>query len=759
MGCATSSPAQRRYDPEPVVLAKDLLPNESEAIFAENPQDVDDNMKKEIPKAPSTKNIPTAPLTAVEPAGEKNIPIATAPPKQVAFDVPPAAAVANQPRPEVPQETEPPMKRVAVNENNPSSIINKLESVDPNQMINRKIEDYYEVDRTKRIGKGHYASVFMGKSRTTGERVAVKMIEKRLSKTERLALEVNVMRKAGAHPQVVQLLDVFETETQLQLVLELVEGGELFEYLVEHGPYSEATAALHIRDVTRAIAFLHSQNIIHRDLKPENILLTSKDETARIKVADFGLAKLMFADVTRTVCGTWAYCAYEVKKPNGAYDNKCDVWSIGVIAYILLSAYHPFDPQGDATDDEIWHRISQADYNFNDPAWNNVSEQAKDFVSKLLVLDPKKRMSAEEALQHPWLKNVPDSAADAETQPALSPAINDKLASFQTRSRTALNPLQKAAAAMRNRVGSWKSSSTINSSASPTHASSGNNSNGSPSPSWGRRNLVIAAAAAAAAARSARRSGGGVGSGGEESPTKGRGWSMGSGRFKDVAKENAAAESGASNLASQSSSQSPVSSSADPQKQGSEEKSETPPSTSNNFEPSISSPLKMNNFVWQNTGDTLDVPSTPSMALAENTEVKEQSSEKEASGGAATGATKTQRSKNPFDSSREETAEMQPSSPAAVGSGRVASLRVVVTGEEGEEATLGSSDLDTVSDDDEEEQEDDSAFVDGQQDADEAAEQQDDTFVSNRSDNVEGVESFKTAREQSAAGHPIVEDV
>lgn len=395
----------------------------------------------------------------------------------------------------------------------------RLDSIgsDSSQHGIRRLDDYYEVDRTKRIGKGHYASVFIGTSKLTGQRVAVKMIEKRLSKAERLALEVNVMRKAGAHPHIVQLIDVFESDTQLQLVLELVEGGELFEYLVEHGPYSEGTAALHIRDVTKAIAFLHSQSIIHRDLKPENLLLTSKDDSARVKVADFGLAKLMVADVTRTVCGTWAYCAYEVKKPNGSYDNKCDVWSIGVIAFILLSAYHPFDPQGDSSDDDIWERISRCDYNFDDPAWNGVSDSAKDFVSKLLVHDPAKRMSAEEALQHPWLKAVPEEKSPGvEPEVALSPAINDKLAAYQKRSR--MNPLQKAALAMRQRI-SWISSTS--------------NGSGTSSPSSAKRRMVITAAAAAAAARNSARRAGGASDAGSESPSsnKSRSWSMGSGLF------------------------------------------------------------------------------------------------------------------------------------------------------------------------------------------------------------------------------------
>jgi calcium/calmodulin-dependent protein kinase-4 len=724
MGCtaSTPSPAQRRYDPEPVV--KEQFPPESQTLFSEIPHDVEKPLSTPTSSATSLATSQAdMTLQARQASSTKLMEIPTMPEqpqprKQVEFQM---NVPGEKPaRPPMREEEQPPMKRIPNPENDRSLIIPKLNAAGagdaPELNPSRKLEDFYDVDRQKRIGKGHYASVFIGINRETGQRVAVKMIEKRLSKTERLALEVNVMRKAGAHPHIVQLLDVFETDTQLQLVLELVEGGELFEHLVEHGPYSEATAALHIRDVTRAIAFLHSQNIVHRDLKPENILLTSKDDTARVKVADFGLAKLMFADVTRTVCGTWAYCAYEVKKPGGAYDNKCDVWSIGVIAFILLSAYHPFDPQGDATDDEIWERISRCDYNFNDPAWDNVSASAKDFVSRLLVLDPKKRMSAEEALQHPWLNAISENVQDTEALPALSPRINDKLASYQK--RAAMNPLQRAAMAMRQRVSSWKTSSQGGPQSSGSSGSAGNTS-----PSWARRNLVIAAVAAAAAARAAARKGGAIPTPTNSFSEKGRTWSMGS-SGRNV---HAGSQGGGSMAESFSESVvSPSNASA-----GAGALAATPP-----FAPS---PLRTASLAPQPTNETLLVPPTPTMADTQ---------------GKATQGGLQEQSTQEVPGGIERAHVEAPNSPVQA----ISALRVAETGDD---ATVRTSDLDTISSEDEDDQDADAGHEDtlDDEDADEGADEHSPSFASAASAREPGFESFKTAKGEDNGDIRSVEDV
>ena len=146
-----------------------------------------------------------------------------------------------------------------------------------------KINDLYDVEFKKKLGKGHYAVVFLGTDRRSERKVAVKRVNKAKSRKDRLELEVNILRQVGGHPHIVRLFDVFDTPKDLYLVMELVTGGELFDHLVSKGPYSEKEAAGHMRAVAQAVQYLHSKNIVHRDLKPENLLLTSKEKMLRSK--------------------------------------------------------------------------------------------------------------------------------------------------------------------------------------------------------------------------------------------------------------------------------------------------------------------------------------------------------------------------------------------------------------------------------------------------------------------------------------------
>lgn len=145
---------------------------------------------------------------------------------------------------------------------------------------------------------------------------------------------------------------------------------------------------------------------MHRDLKPENILLTSKDpRVAQVKVADFGLAKICSSDVMSTICGTWAYCAPEVRTNPDGYTNKVDIWSLGVITFVLLVAYHPFDPYGQGDDAMLWKNICNGNFNFDHPSWKGISTIAQDFICKMITIDPELRLDAESVLAHPWLAN------------------------------------------------------------------------------------------------------------------------------------------------------------------------------------------------------------------------------------------------------------------------------------------------------------------------------------------------------------------
>jgi len=181
------------------------------------------------------------------------------------------------------------------------------------------------------------------------------------------------------------------------LILELVAGGELFDEIIARDkPYFEKDAAEMVRQILRAISYMNSMGIAHRDLKPENLLL---DNDHNIKISDFGLSKDFSSEAMTTSCGTPTYVAPEVLL-GAAYDVQCDVWSTGVITYILLSSHIPFDGDGES---EVFERILAACYSFPSPLWDPVSELAKDFIRKIFVVDPKFRMTADECLDHQWI--------------------------------------------------------------------------------------------------------------------------------------------------------------------------------------------------------------------------------------------------------------------------------------------------------------------------------------------------------------------
>ncbi|KAF0712614.1 Aste57867_4750 [Aphanomyces stellatus] len=302
----------------------------------------------------------------------------------------------------------------------------------------RRLEDFYMVE-SKPLGRGHYATVWKARSRATLEAVAVKKIKRALTDEARLQAEVAALRRIRTHPNIVTLLDVFETHSDVQLVMELCTGGELFERLASRGPYSEMDCVRHVKHLAQAVAYMHAHNIVHRDLKPENILLSTADDAAAcIKIADFGLAKLNTTTM-KTKCGTWGYsgtqAAPEMISGSGVsfgYDAKVDSWSIGTILYILLCGFHPFDPLGNRSDNDMIAAIKKCHFDFTDDAWIGISAQAKDLIRHLLVLDPTLRYSMAELLAHPWI--VGQAGVDIPVQP-LSPTIHTDLARFQQQSK------------------------------------------------------------------------------------------------------------------------------------------------------------------------------------------------------------------------------------------------------------------------------------------------------------------------------------
>lgn len=259
-----------------------------------------------------------------------------------------------------------------------------------------KLEDKYELG--KELGRGGFSVVRRAKNKLNGEEVAVKCINKKNLKKDELQLltrEINIMQKLR-HKSIIQLMDIFETSTELFLVLELVSGGELFDQIVERGSYSEKDASDLIRQVLEGIDYMHRHGVVHRDLKPENLLCASANV---IKIADFGLSKDVESGNLQTSCGTPSYVAPEVLL-GGQYDNEVDIWSIGVITYVLLCGFTPF--YGD-NQRQLFERILHAKFDFPSPEWDDVSPSAKDFIKKVLVVNPADRLTAEQSLKHPWI--------------------------------------------------------------------------------------------------------------------------------------------------------------------------------------------------------------------------------------------------------------------------------------------------------------------------------------------------------------------
>lgn len=269
------------------------------------------------------------------------------------------------------------------------------------------VEDKYELGQE--LGRGGFSIVREGKNRVNGEKVAVKFIEKKFVDQEELKLlqrEIDIMARVQ-HRNVLRLFEIFDTDHKLSLVMELVNGGELFYKIVDKGSYSEVEARDIVRQLVEGVDYLHNQGIAHRDLKPENLLCSETEEGVVIKIADFGLSKAFSGEsALETSCGTPDYAAPEVLRMDGAYDKGVDLWSIGVITYVLLCGFPPFYGKSQA---QLFEKILNADFDFPEPEWTQISAEAKDFINHLLVLDVKLRYNTKQCLDHPWLKALASS--------------------------------------------------------------------------------------------------------------------------------------------------------------------------------------------------------------------------------------------------------------------------------------------------------------------------------------------------------------
>ncbi|KAM4707837.1 calcium/calmodulin-dependent protein kinase type IV-like [Discoglossus pictus] len=252
------------------------------------------------------------------------------------------------------------------------------------------------------LGRGATSAVFKCETKVTKRPFAAKIIKKTVSK-KIVRTEIGVLLRLS-HPNIIKLMSIFESPSEITFILELVTGGELFDRIVERGHYSEKDAAHAVQQILEAVDYLHRNGVVHRDLKPENLLYADMSPDSLLKIADFGLSKIVDEHATmKTLCGTPGYCAPEILYGT-PYGPEVDLWSVGVITYIMLCGFEPFyDPRGDKY---AYSKILSCDYEFASPWWDEISPNSKHVVQHLIVLDPKKRLTAAKALELPWVTGL-----------------------------------------------------------------------------------------------------------------------------------------------------------------------------------------------------------------------------------------------------------------------------------------------------------------------------------------------------------------
>ncbi len=301
---------------------------------------------------------------------------------------------------------------------------------------NRTLSSLYDIDwKQEPIGEGAFGHVLLATHKSSGERVAIKRIPKKLASHEDFQREMEALlriQKWGGHPHICALREHFDEGGYYYLILDLVEGGEMFDHLVQHGAYSEADAARLVREVASALDFLHGIGVVHNDIKPENLMLSSDERThGVVQIVDFGCAEVEGEDdddddidlddlkssrlngktkAKKAGLGgfTPAYSSPEAfEHRNVPPLPPTDMWALGVIVYIMLTGVHPFDVQGTATDEEIEKEVRDFDTPLplgpKHPYTRHLSPSARDLIMRLMERNPKNRLSAYEMLHHPWV--------------------------------------------------------------------------------------------------------------------------------------------------------------------------------------------------------------------------------------------------------------------------------------------------------------------------------------------------------------------
>lgn len=284
---------------------------------------------------------------------------------------------------------------------------------DVKSVVSVSFDDVYQ--RGRKLGLGAFAVVFVGTHRPTGAEYAVKQIDRSTmvwGDRDALQDEIANLKLAREGPNIVQLYEVYEERAFCYLIMELMQGGELLEYIIEKKTFTESEARTATRCVLSALAYMHDKRVAHRDIKPENLLLTKQKDLNTVKLADFSFAMYVKRkNECRTLCGTPGYLAPEMLERFPAYDVKCDVWSTGCLLFLLIGGYLPFDDE----DDEVIFDLTRDGYfEFRPEFFNGVSTGAKELITRMLTVNPKKRISAQKALQSDWI--VKGDAAVEERQ-------------------------------------------------------------------------------------------------------------------------------------------------------------------------------------------------------------------------------------------------------------------------------------------------------------------------------------------------------
>nr|XP_014341981.1 PREDICTED: ribosomal protein S6 kinase alpha-5 [Latimeria chalumnae] len=282
---------------------------------------------------------------------------------------------------------------------------------------------HYELDlKESPLGEGSFSICRKCLHKKSGQEYAVKIISKRLeANTQR---EITALKLCEGHPNVVKLSEVYHDQLHTFLVMELLKGGELLERIRKKKHFSETEASRIMRKLVSAVSHMHDVGVVHRDLKPENLLFTDESENSEMKIIDFGFARLKPPDnqPLKTPCFTLHYAAPELLKHDG-YDESCDLWSLGVILYTMLSGQVPFQCREKmlthSSAEEIMRKIKEGDFSFEGEAWKSVSQEAKDLIQGLLTVDPNKRIKMSSLRYNEWLQD----SSQLSSNPLMTPDI------------------------------------------------------------------------------------------------------------------------------------------------------------------------------------------------------------------------------------------------------------------------------------------------------------------------------------------------